>query len=137
MADFASALFTRLSTDSAIAAVVVAGGKTRIYWTFVPQNTALPYIRMQTISDPRPEHLQGYDTARVTRVQVDCFGDKYSDARGLAEKVITAVADPGVTGGVHFGRVKAEGPRDLGEDVPGGKFIHRASLDLLVEHKLA
>lgn len=133
MADFATALRTRLTGDTAVAAVV----GTKVYWTQVPQGTALPYIRLQTISDPRPEHLQGYETARVTRVQVDCFAAKYGDARGLAEKVITAVATPGVTGGVHFGRVKAEGPRDLGEDVAGGTFTHRASLDLLAEHKLA
>ena len=132
MADFASALRTRMTSDGPVSGVV----GTKVYWSFVPQGTALPYIRLQTISDPRPEHLKGYETARVSRVQVDCFAAKYGDARGLAEKVITAVEDPGVTGGVHFGRVKAEGPRDLGEDTATG-FVHRASLDLLAEHKLA
>src|SRR5689334_5062394 len=108
MADMPTALRSRLTEDAAVAAVV----GTKIYWTLVPQSTVLPYIRMQTISDPRPEHLQGYEAARVTRVQVDCFAAKYLDARALADKVITAVATPGVTNGVHFGRVKAEGPRD-------------------------
>ncbi len=133
MADMPTALRTRLTSDTAVAAVV----GTKVYWSFVPQGTALPYIRLQTISDPRPEHLKGYETARVSRVQCDCFSAKYLDARSLADKVIGAVEFPGVTGGVHFGRVKAEGPRDLGEDVAGGTFTHRASLDLLVEHKLA
>ena len=133
MADFASALFTRLSTDGTITAVT----GTRIYWLKVPQNAARPYVRLQTISDPRPANLQGYDSARVTRVQADCFADTYGAARALAEKIITALATPVTVGGVHFGFTKAEGPRDLGEDVDGIGFVHRASLDLLVEHKLA
>jgi hypothetical protein len=133
MADFATALFTRLTTDAAVSAVV----GTRVYWVKVPQGTALPYVRLQTISDPRPVHLQGYESARVTRVQADCFAATYGAARGLAEKIVTAVAVPADVGGVHFGFTKAEGPQDLGEDIAGGTFTHRASLDLLVEHKLA
>ena len=130
MADMQTALRARL-----VAASTAAGS--RIYWGIVPQAAALPYMRLQTISDPRPEHLQGYQRARVTRVQVDCFAAKYSDARAMAEAVIAATATPGVTNGVHFGRIKAEGPRDLGEDVEGVGYVHRASLDLLAEHKLA
>jgi hypothetical protein len=133
MADFATALHARLKNDAPISAVVA----TRIYWLKVPQNAARPYVRLQTISDPRPANLQGYDSARVTRVQADCFADTYGAARALAEKIITALATPDTVGGVHFGFTKAEGPRDLGEDVDGVGFVHRASLDLLVEHKLA
>jgi hypothetical protein len=127
--DFATALRARLIADADVAAAT-----TRIHWGIVPQNTAFPYVRLTTISDPRPEHLQGYDTARVTRVQADCFALTYSAARGLAEDIIAAVAVPVATGGIAFGRVKAEGPRDLGEDTANG-FIHRASVDLLVEHR--
>lgn len=132
MPDFATALRARLVADAEVPAVC----STRIYWGIVPQAATLPYIRLTTISDVRPEHLQGYDGARVTRIQCDCFAATYADARGLAEKVIAAVATPGVHGGVHFGRVKAQGPRDLGEDTASG-FIHRAAIDLLAEHKLA
>lgn len=132
MADFASALYARLTADAPIAAVV----GTRIYWGIIPQNSTRPNIRLQTISDDRPAHLQGYDGARVTRVQCDCFAATYGAARGLAEKVITALAVPDEVGGVFFGFTKAEGPRDLGEDTASG-FVHRASVDLLVEHKLA
>lgn len=136
MADFAAALHQRLAEDPAVAALVVAGGVKRIYWVNRPQNSLLPAIRLQTISDGRPMHLKGYDSARVTRVQADCFAKTYGEARQLAEKVITAVAVPDTVDGVAFGFTKAEGPRDLGEDTAAG-FVHRASLDLLVEHKLA
>jgi hypothetical protein len=135
MADVATALFTRLSSDTEIAAVVVSGGKKRIYPTIVPQKTPRPYIRYQTISDPRPEDLDDYTTSRVVRFQLDCFADTYLAARDLAERVINATSSPATVDGVVFGRTKAEGPRDLGEDV-AGTWIHRASLDLLVEFRL-
>lgn len=132
MPDFATALHGRLTAAPAVAAVV----GTRVYWVNRPQNSPLPAIRLQTISDPRPEHLGGYDAARVTRVQADCFASSYGAARQLAEKVIAALAEPATFGGVKFGRIKAEGPRDLGEDVATA-YVHRASMDLLVEHRLA
>lgn len=127
MADFATALRGR---------IVSALGHSRVYWTLVPQGTALSYVRMQTVSDPRPEHLQGYSASRQTRVQVDCFAATYAAARSMAETIIAAVALPATVGGVSFGRTKAEGPRDLGEDTSSG-FVHRLSLDLLTEHSLA
>lgn len=132
MPDFASALHARLTADPQVAASV----SMRVYWVNRPQNSDLPAIRLQTISDPRPEHLNGYDGARVVRVQADCFATTYGGARQLAEKVIAAVSAPATAGGIVFGHTKAEGPRDLGEDTASG-FVHRASVDLLVEHRLA
>lgn len=120
----AAALRTRL--------IALAGGA--IYWTRAKDGAAAPYIRLQTISDPRPEHLKGYDAARVTRVQADCFATTHKAAQALALAAIAAVAEPATVDGVRFGRTKAEGPRDLGDDVAGIGFIHRASIDLLVHH---
>lgn len=128
MPDLQSALRSR---------IVTAAGHSRIYWTLAPQGASMPYVRMQTISDPRPQHLEGYDSARTTRVQVDVFASTYGGARSLAETIIAAVANPATVSGVKFGRTKAEGPRDLGEDVEGVGYVHRASLDLLAEHSLA
>lgn len=129
MANFAEALKAWIIAD--------AGIGSEVHWGKIPQGKALPYTRLQVISDPRPEHLQGYQSARVTRIQVDCFAASWGKARENAEKVIAAVATPKVVNGIQFGRVKAEGPRDLGEDVEGVGYVHRASLDLLAEHKLA
>jgi hypothetical protein len=131
MADFATALRTRL-----LAATPVSAITTKIFWGQVPQGTALPYIRLSTISDPLDEHLKGYTDRQRPRVQADCFAPTYAVARDLANKIIAALALPATAGGVAFNRIKAEGPRDLGEDVAGVGYIHRASVDLLVEHKL-
>ena len=109
----------------------LAGGA--IYWSIVPEGKVAPYLRLQTISDPRPEHLKGYNGSRQTRVQADCFAATHKAAQALAHGVIAAVAAPVTVCGVRFGRTSAEGPRDLGEDTTEG-FIHRASVDLLVSH---
>ncbi len=132
MADFASALITRFEADTAVSAIA----DDKIHWVYVPQGRELPYVRLQTISDPRPQLLKGYQGFRPTRVQADCFSKSYGEARALAEAIISAVATPEAVGGIQFGRCSAEGPRDLGEDTDKG-FVHRASVDLLVWHILA
>ncbi len=132
MADLQSALYARLTGDAAISAII----GDRVHWSEVPKATALPYVRMQTVSDPRPQHLQGYHASRTVRVQVDVFANSYAQARDISEKIIALVAQPATVAGVAFGRTSATGPRDLGEDTPNG-FVHRLSTDLLAEHSIA
>ena len=131
MADFAIALKERLAGHVPLTNLI---GSNRLHWVKVPQGVDLPYVRLQVISDPRPQHLQGYDSARVSRDQCDCFSTKWGEARATAGLIVQALASPTSIGGIFFGRVTADGPRDLGEDV-GDTFIHRASVDLLVEHR--
>lgn len=126
-----SALVQRLLAADPVSAIVAQ----KIKWGIVPQTTALPYVRMQVISDPRPIHLKGYDGARETRVQVDCFATTSVEADALAAAIIATMLPPTAHApGGHFGRTKALGPEDLGEDVEGKGFIHRAKVDLLVRH---
>lgn len=134
MADFAEALKVRLA---AVAPLTTLTGVGKIHWGKVPQGTVLPYIRLSVASDPRPENLEGYDDARVSRVQADCFADKWGTARAMAKAIVAATDAPATVSGVSFGRIKAEGPVDRGEDISGGGYVHNASLDLLVEHSLA
>lgn len=130
MADFAIALRGRIVANGAVSAAL----GTRLYpVNKVPQNATKPYAYYQVISDPRPEHLQGYDAARQSRVQIDVIADAYDVARDIGEKIILSVAAPGSHGGIQFGRTKGEGPRDLTEETASGT-ISRASLDLLPEH---
>ncbi len=60
MADLQSALYSRLTT------ALSASIGTRAYWSKVPQGAAMPYLRMSTISDERPQHLAGYDSSPVS-----------------------------------------------------------------------
>ncbi len=126
------ALRARLIGAGPIAAIV----GTQVFWTIVPQGRGLPYLRLQVVSDPRPGHLKGFDAARQTRVQCDCFAPTYALARQLADLVVATAAPPATVDGVRFGHTGAAGPRDLGEDVEGFGYVHRASLDLFVTHGL-
>lgn len=139
MADLQSALVERLKSVPSLVALLTEAetGYFKVYLGIVPQGKKLPYIRMSTISDPRPEHLGGYDESRITRVQVDVFSRSYAEARSISESIISAVAQPATVAGVKFGRTKAEGPSDLGEDVEGVGYVHRLRIDLLAEHSLA
>jgi hypothetical protein len=132
MADLQTALIDRLLSDTAVAGLVARRG----YWGVVPQGTVKPYFRLLIISDPRTQHLKGYDGSRSTRVQADCYGATYAASVGLAKAIVAAMAQPATTSLGRFGRTHAEGPRDLGEDTTAG-FVHRASVDLLVRHRLA
>lgn len=127
--DMQTALRTRLMADAPIAAV--AG--TRIDWMERPQGNPLPSITLQTISDPRPQHLKGFQRLRETRVQVDCWADDYATARALAELVITAAVPATIVDDVRFDRAMVEGPRDLTNENDVGA-IKRASLDLFIWH---
>ena len=131
MADLQDALRDRIVGDDAIAALM----GDRAYWSTVPQGASLPYLRMQTISDPRPQHMKAYHKPRTIRVQIDVFSSRYAEARQISEAIIALVAKPATVDGVRFGRTRATGPRDLGEDTPNG-FIHRLSMDLLAEHTI-
>lgn len=132
MSDFHAALRRRLLDDAAVAGIVGA----RIFWGIVPPDTPTPYLRLQVISDPRPQLLDDYEDGRTTRVQCDAFADTHAEAVAAAQALIAAVATPATVAGVAFGNCRADGPRDLGEDTDRG-FKHRASTDLLAEHGLA
>lgn len=123
------ALRERLKDDAGVAAI--AG--TRIDWGINPQGSPLPRVRLQVISDPRPQHLKGFQGLRETRVQADCMADDAATATALAEAVIAAAVPAAEKEGVRFGRAGIEGPTDRGEQTDTG-FVHRQSVDLMIWH---
>ena len=129
--DMRQALRKRQIDDPSVAALV----GTRVTWMTRPQASALPAVTMQTINDERPQHLKGFDDARGTRVQIDCWGDSYGQTVALAEAVIAATVSPGTIEGIRFGRATIEGQRDLSEDKPGGGTLYRQSLDIRFWHE--
>lgn len=121
------ALRARLLAAGAVAALAAR----RVTWVDRPQESALPAITLQVVSDPRPQHLQGFNSLRPTRVQLDAWGDSYADVRALTEAAIAAVVPEGVFNGVTFNRAMVDGSRDLGERTET-KFIYRISTDLII-----
>lgn len=114
-------------------ATVAAAVGTRVTWVDRPQANALPAIVLQTVSDPRLTHLKDYDSARMTRIQMDVFATTYSSALSIARAAIAALKDPTVISGKKFGGSFVDGQRDLSEDV-SGTLVHRQSVDFLVWH---
>ncbi|KZE16223.1 DUF3168 domain-containing protein [Sphingomonas hankookensis] len=136
--DMRQALRKRQIDDPAVSALV----GNRVTWVTRPQASALPAVTMQTINDERPQHLKGFDDARGTRVQIDCWArhvdgvaDGYAQTVRLAEAVIAAVINPATIEGIRFGRATIEGQRDLSEDKPGGGTLYRQSLDIRFWHE--
>lgn len=128
--DFQVGVLTRLLTAPAVSGFVGS----RINWVTRPQKEALPAVSLQVISDPRPEHLKGFDGARETRVQCDCWAASYSGALGLARACIAALREPATVQDKKFGHARVEGQRDLGETVADGTFVHRQAVDLIIWH---
>lgn len=126
-----SALRTRLKADATVAALV----STRIDWVERPQGKALPAITLQTISDPRPQHMGGNQDTRQTIVQVDCWAAKYADVRECADAVIACLTPSADAGGVRFLRSFVDNERDLAERTETAT-IYRVSVDMRITHTL-
>lgn len=133
MGDYREDLRSLILADVPVSTLV----GTRVAWGVAGHNWPAPYIVLNTVSDERPQHLKGYNAARVSRVQCDCFGSSHAVATDLADKVVAAVGTPAEIGDTRFGRVKAEGPVDRSEDVKGVGPVFRASMDLMAEHRPA
>lgn len=127
--DMQGGLRARLLASTEVTAAVGS----RVYWVQRPQGSLPPAVTLQTVSDPRPEHLKGPDGARETRVQMDCWATTYAAALSLARTCIAALSGPATINGKRFGNTRVDGQRDLGEDV-NGTFLHRQSVDLLIWH---
>lgn len=128
--DFQTGVRARLLANSTVSAIV----GTRVDWMARPQNAALPAISLQTVSDSRPDHLKGFDGARETRVQCDCWAATYAAALALARAVIAALQPPTTITGKRFGNARVDAQRDLGENIADGSFIHRQSVDFIIWH---
>lgn len=98
-----------------------------------PQGSVMPWVVLERISDPRPQHLKGYDGARETRVQASVWAATPKQAKAIAAELIDAVGQPGDFEGVKFGRTRADGPLSFSEAVDG-KTIFRRVVELYSWH---
>jgi hypothetical protein len=80
-------LFSVLKNNTQVAAAV----STRIYPLMLPQVSTLPAIVYQRISSTPTTSIDGDSGLDSVRIQVSCWADTYGAAKGLAEKVRTAV----------------------------------------------
>lgn len=117
-----SAFRTLLTGSAVITAVCPAA---RISWGVIAQGKGLPAIALNVIGNTDGLTFKGPDGLWQGRVQVDCYGLLYDDARALAGKIITLLS--GYKGG-NFQGIFLDGRRDNDDPAAFGR-PHRVSLD--------
>jgi len=124
------ALMLALRADAALAALV--GG--RIDWGARPQADAVPAVTLHLVDSPKSHTMRGRETLTQSRVQIDCFGGDYFEAKFVARAVSAAID-----------ALKAEPLRCFllderdddftladGPDASGASEIHRTIIDVRV-----
>lgn len=84
-------LFSRLSSDAGVSALVFASGIYRIYPVLLPQDSAYPAISYQNISNNPINHLSGESNQQNDRVQIDCWAETNDQAHAMADAVKLAM----------------------------------------------
>ena len=121
--------------DRLKAAAMSAAG--RIYRDERPQGSGLPAVRMQVVSEDRPSTMEGRQSFRSTRVQLDCMGADRTAADDLAEQAITAAEPSGEVGGTQFQRAFVDSVRTYSDRADSGVTTFVTSIDLIVWHSPA
>ena len=111
-------------------AVITAVG-VKVQWGAQPQGTEAPYITLHRIGGNRTQHLQGPDGMIESRVQVDCWGLTYGEAKVAAR---AAIARLNGYRSDELRRIFIESERD-DNDLSSPNPLYRTSLDLLIWHK--
>lgn len=124
-----TALRQRLLDDATVAAIV----DTRIDWTIRPQGSAFPAVVLTQVFDSRSQHMQGFNTFRPTRVQIDCYATDKGANVALREAVIAAIVGETTVSGVTFLRAFINSVLDRGDQTDTG-FVHRELIDVSIWH---
>lgn len=99
----------------------------------------LPSISLQIVSDPRPQHLKGFQSSRPTLAQVDVLAKTPEQARALREALINALVVSASIGTVRFQRAEVTNVRAGAAEQQGGDMrlrpeIFRESIDIRFWH---
>lgn len=127
------ALISLLLEDAGVSALV----SDRINFQRRSQSeSSMPAIVMHKISAPRDYNMSGPSNLIETRIQVDCFGEKYKSAKTLARAVVAVLNGfSGVKSGVSFQRISIDNERDTdGKESAADRYLFMTSLDLLIWH---
>lgn len=112
---------------------------TRVDWMRRP-NGALPAMTLQTVSDPRPQHLKGFHSTRPTSVQLDVWAADPATAIRLRERAIAVLVTPARVDGVQFQRAMITNVRPAFENEEAGTDqqprgeLYRESIDFTFTH---
>ncbi len=130
--DFQGAVRARLIANAGVIVLVAQ----RVYWSERPQNSPLPSISMELVSQQRPQDMAGFVGIDSSIVQVDCWATSSLSAYQIGEAVIAALIPAVTSDGVRFERAFVDSIRSFGERTET-QFIHRKLIDLIFHHSVA
>ena len=111
----------------------------RIYWTQLPQGEERPYLLLSVVSSIPNVVFEGANGLVQSRVQFDCWGSTFYQAKDLARAIDTLLNGKrhitSGTGAVAFEGFFLEAERDGHSDVDAPDDLFRTSLDFLIWHK--
>lgn len=107
----ASSLYSWLMTNAAITALV----GTRVYPSVIPAHvTARPVLTYAQEAGSFIEHMAGRSNTRMSEFSLDCWSDRYSEARELADTVtIELVGTRGTFGADTAESIRLENDFDV------------------------
>jgi len=111
----------------------------RVDWMRRP-GSVLPAFTLQTVSDPRPQHLKGFHPTRPTSVQLDVWAADLATAIRLRERAIVVLVAPARVEGVQFQRAMITNVRpgfeseEAGTDQQPRGELYRESIDFTFTH---
>lgn len=122
-------LVARMLANTALTDLV----STRINWLNRPQEEGLPAVTLQVISGGRDYHMKGATGLRSPRIQVDCWGSSYLEAKAVSRALVGAIEPPDVQGATRFIASFLENETDFPpEDLAGGVTAYRVSMDWIL-----
>lgn len=127
------ALLALLTGDAGVSALV----SDRVFWRRADDaNQAARYIVLHRISGLRDMAMSGPSGLVESRVQADCYGARYSDAKLLARAVIDRVSGyRGSVSGFQFRGIFIDSERDDDDDTTGdAETRFRVALDMIIWH---
>ena len=116
--------------EEALTALLAGIADGRCHWGRAPQGSPLPYVEMARVTGLRDYTMRGASGLTESRVQLDCYGSSYTQAKETARSVITTVS--GHSDGDLLG-IFVEAERDLTEaDAGEVEHLFRISIDITV-----
>lgn len=122
-----SALRAQLLADATVSGLI----GTRLYPVVLPEGVQLPAVTYQRVSRTPARDLGGVAYTQ-SRIQVDCWGRSYGDAKAVAHAVRAAAGRPGAQGDVRIMLGTTAGEMDSYEP---DTQLYRVSVDLLMVHE--
>lgn len=129
------ALITYLLGVSAVSSVL----SDRLNYNTKPQSTLLPCAVIQRVSGEPVYESNGASGLEESRIQVDCYGASYAEAKTVARAIIGALSGVRfIQGSIHFNSCFINFQNDRFEaSNDGANKYHRVILDITIWHSLA